>query len=297
MSKKLVLLVALLSFASLSIAQDAPSTRVPANRDLSEARHDVQGAMAAAPIAPSTVTCAASYASGYGERRTTDCVTVNGNISELSVNGEEMINAGIVDEGYGLCDFNTGVSYFDYGANDSGNLLGSSFSLPNGKTAVSTRITTDGIWQITNTVMQVLATNTSPGKVIAKTVVKNMTGISRGIFFLRHADLDANGNSATNDFDWGVNTAYGTFNGGGIAGTSTTQGYGLEMLDNSYNGAGGSQHNFYTLNTFAGPTNVCSPFANVSTQPFSGDGSLMGLFSATVGPNKAATFQITYQPI
>jgi hypothetical protein len=224
-------------------------------------------------------------------------VTVNGNITELSVNGEEMINAGIVDEGYGLCDFTSGVSYFDYGNNDSGNLLASSFSLPNAKTAVSTRISSDGLWQITNTITQVLATSTSPGKVIAKTVVKNLTGIGRGIFFLRHADLDANGNSATNDFDWGVNTAYGTFNGGGIAGTSTTKGYGLEMLDNSYNGVGGGQHNFYTLNNFAGPTNVCSPFGNVSTQPFSGDGSLMGLFSATVGPNKSVTFQVTYQPI
>ena len=295
MSKKLVLLVAVLTIASLAFAQ-APSTRVPLHRDLSAARHDVQGAMADNLIAPSTITCAASYASGTGERHTTDCVTVNGNITEFSVNNEEMINQGVVDEGYGICDFSTGVSYYDYGANDSGNLLASSFTTPTAKTAVSTRISSDGIWQITNTITQTFATATAPGKVTAKTVLKNLTGISRTVFFLRHADLDANADPSHNDFDWGVNSAFGIFNGT-FNGTSTSKGYGLAMLDASYSGTGGTNQNFYTLNTFAGPTNVCNPFPNISVQPFSGDGSLMGLFGVAVPAHGSKTFTVTYQPL
>ena len=113
MTRNLIVLVTVLSLATLLFAQ-APSTRLPAQPDLSAAQHHFQTSGAPQPVVgPSTITCAATYSSGSGDARVTYCVTVNGNITKLSRAGKEMINVGTVDEGYGICDFTSNTHYFD----------------------------------------------------------------------------------------------------------------------------------------------------------------------------------------
>jgi len=288
MSKKLVLLVAVLTIASLSFAQSR--TQVPAGHQPSAFSSAVQPAEGVASVAPATLTCAASYSSGTGQNATTYCVTVNGNIPTLSRGGEEMINQGVVDEGYGICDTTGGVdkSYYDYGWTDSGNLLASSFNTPNPKTAVSTRITNDGLFQITNTITQVPAKPTAPGLVNIKMAIKNLTGITRGVYILRHVDIDANLSASNNDFDYTTNTVWGSYAPG--------VGYhGLEVVNTTY--TGGFSHNAYSLNTYSGPFNVCNIFSVISTQPFHGDGSAASWYFVNIPHNATKIVTLTYQPI
>jgi hypothetical protein len=202
-----------------------------------------------------------------------------------------MINVGTVDEGYGICDFTSNTHYFDYGWTDSGNWNPSTLTFPNANTAVSTRITSDGIWRITNTITKVPATATSVGQVKVNMAIKNLTGIARSIFLLRHADVDADGDITNNDFDWEINTASGSYV---VAGTETF-GYGLQLLNNSFNIPTG-EHNEYALNDCCAP-DPCNVFTNISTQPFHGDGSVMSLYGLSVPSLGTKSVQVTYQPI
>lgn len=271
MCRNLLSLVVVLAVSMVSFAQ----------------QHHVQSAgTATAPVAPATTSCAATYSSGTGQNLTTYCVTVNGTIPQLSRGGAEMLFFGTVDEGYGFCDVtpSTPVAYYDYSWIDSGNLLPSSFSTPTATKAVSVRTTNDGIWQITNTILKVPAKVTGPGQVIVKMTLKNLTGITRSAYVLRHADVDANSDVSNNDFDWTVNNASGQY----APGFS----FGLQAVNNTFN----VSHNEYTLNDCCAP-DPCNPFANISSQPFHGDGSLMPLYFVTVPKGATKSVQITYQPI
>src|SRR5271154_5872312 len=62
-----------------------------------------------------TTTCQVTYTSGAGENATQFCVTQNGNITQFSRNGVEMIEVGITGEGYGFCDVSSHTGYYDYG--------------------------------------------------------------------------------------------------------------------------------------------------------------------------------------
>jgi len=291
MFKKYVVLVSFVALSTLSFAQARKTSVAPSQRPFSAAQYMVQPLRAEAPVAPATVTCAHTYSSGTGETQVTYCVTVNGNITQLSRAGQEMINQGVVGEGYGICDFTTGTPYYDYAYEDSGNLLGSSLGFPNAKTAVSTRISSDGIWQFTNTITQVASKPTAAGSITVKTTVKNLSGINRNIFFLRYADVDADLDPSNNDFDWDINTASGIYSTG-----SSSFGYGLALVNNTFAPAF-PYHAEYTQNTYQAP-NPCSPFANISTQPFHGDGSVMSLFGQnTLGHGKSKIYTVTYQPL
>jgi hypothetical protein len=266
MSKKLIVLGALLTFATLSFGQK-------------------QGEGARSPLAvgPSTISCAATYTSGSGHNTTTYCVTVNGNIPQFSRGGEEMIFVGEVLEGYGICDFNSGIQYYDYAAFDSGNWNPSTLTFPSATTAVSTRITSDGIWQLTQTITKVSASGTDAGQAKVKMVIRNLTGVARSIFILRYADVDANSVTTPNDFDFTVDTAFGLDPGFGG---------GLASINNTFS----FPYDAYTQNTFTPPA-PCSAFANIATQPFVGDGSIVQLWSIKVPANSAKTVQSTYRPI
>jgi len=131
----------------------------------------------------------------------------------------------------------------------------------------------------------------SVGQVKVNMTVKNLTGIARSIFLLRHADVDADGDVLNNDFDWEINTASGSYV---VAGTESF-GYGLQLLNNSFNIPAG-EHNEYTLNDCCNP-DPCNVFTNISTQPFHGDGSVMSLYGLTVPNGGTKSVQMTYQPI
>jgi len=270
----------------------APSTVAPKDRAPSSAPLTVQSREPQAPVGGNaTTTCAVSYASGTGDAATTYCVTVNGTITEFSRAANEMINVGTVGEGYGLCDLGTNVGYYDYSYGDSGNLLASTFTTPSAHTAVSTRITSDGIWQITNTITGTPATGTSAGKVTVKMAIKNISGIARSAHVLRYADVDADGDIPDNDFDWTINTVTGQYSTG-----SNSFGYGLQLVNQTFTSAFPTGfHNEYANSTFVGP-DPCSPFANISTQPFHGDGSEMALYGATWAKGAVKTITVAYVP-
>lgn len=266
MSKKLITIFVVLTFATLSFAQKR-----------------AQPTSLAAPLAPATISCSATYSSGSGHNATTYCVTVNGNIPQFSRDGQEMIFVGAVQEGYGVCDFNSGVAYFDYANYDSGNWNPSTLTFPNANTAVSTRTTSDGIWKLTNTIIRTPATASGPEAATVKMAIHNMTGISRGIFILRYADVDADSDPGNNDFDFTVDTAYGLHPGflGGLGSTNNTFTFGYDA---------------YAQSTYDGPP-PCSPFNNIAPQPFHGDGSVVQLWSITVPASATKTVVMVYKPI
>ena len=288
----LVVIATLLAANSALVFAQRAATSTVAPKDLAPSA-PVHVQTSREPQAPvgggnATTTCAVSYNSGVGDANTTYCVTVNGTIPEFSRAGQEMILVGTVDEGYGICDLTSGVGYFDYSWTDSGNLLASTFTTPSAHTAVSTRITSDGIWQITNTITGTPASGTSAGKATVKMVIKNLSGITRSAHVLRHADVDADSDISDNDFDWTINTVTGQFSPG--------FGYGLQLVNDTFSTAFPTNfHNEYSLNDCCAP-NPCAPFNNVSSQPFHGDGSEMALYGATWAKGASKTITVAYVP-
>lgn len=240
-----------------------------------------EAAAAAKPMGDAAITCAATYSSGSGHNATQYCVTVNGNITQFSRGGAEYINVLQVGEGYGVCDLNTNAAYFDYGYTDSGNWNAASFS-STASQAVSTRLTSDGIWQIKNTITKQAASATGPGAAKVSMALKNMTGVARSVFLLRFADIDANSSDTNNDFDFTLDTAYGL-----MPGFSS----GLGTTNNTF----AFSYDAFAQNTFNGP-NPCGGWT-VAPQPFVGDGSVIQLYVITVPAGGTKTVISTYKPI
>lgn len=272
-------------------AQGAPKTVLPRDWHPSPAPGIVQQREPLAPVGDATTTCAKSYSSGTGDAATAYCVTVNGTIPQFSRAGQEMINSGQVGEGYGICDLNTATGYYDYSYADSGNWLTASFT-STATAATSTRLTSDGIWKIVNTITKTPASATTAGKATVKMTVTNLTGISRSAFVLRFADVDADADNLNNDFDFTINTVTGQYSKG--SGEST--GYGLELVNDTFSASFPTDnHNEYALSAFDGP-DPCNAFSHIATQPFHGDGSEMAIYGGTWGPHKALTITVAYLP-
>jgi hypothetical protein len=139
----------------------------------------------ASPSGYATSTCDVTFSSGSSTNATKFCVTVNGNIAQFSVAGGEMIAVGGVGEGYGICDTSTGVEYYDYAYLDSGNWLSPTFT-HSGNVVTITRKTTDGIWQLKQTITNVPATAGGPGSAKVAMAVKEPeqrqpSGLSRAL--------------------------------------------------------------------------------------------------------------------
>src|SRR5450755_4488538 len=128
MTRKSMLFAVVLTLSSLALAQHKTQ----------------QEALAEGVHGNSTTTCDVTYSSGSGGVATKLCVTVNGNIAQFSVAGEEMIAVGAIGEGYGICDATSGVAYYDYAYEESGNWGPSTFSV-SGNTITVSRLTADGI--------------------------------------------------------------------------------------------------------------------------------------------------------
>jgi hypothetical protein len=268
MSKRFLTLVATLALSSMALAQHM------SQREAAAARKN----------APDTTVCAATFTSGSGHNLTQYCVTANGNITQFSRGGDEYINVLVVTEGYGICDLNSGIRYTDYASSNSGNWQAAAFSSTASK-AISTRTTSDGIWQITNTITKVAANASGPGSAKVSMKIKNLTGINRTILLARFADSDFQEGSTVddqNDFDFTIDYAAG-LEPGFKSGLSLT------------NGTFTFPYDAFTQNTFTGP-DPCGPF-NVSSQPFFGDGGLVQLYSITVPKLATKTVNMTYKPI
>jgi hypothetical protein len=97
--------------------------------------------------------------------------------------------------------------------------------------------------------------------------------------------VDADGDVSGNDFDFTSETAYGLEPGFGR---------GLQSVNNTYNGSFGQLA--YAQGEFNGP-NPCSPFANISAQPFHGDGSIVQFWDFTANGGVSNTVVSTYKPI
>ncbi|MBZ5686043.1 MAG: hypothetical protein LAP86_13505 [Acidobacteriia bacterium] len=123
---------------------------------------------------PASTTCSFSYSSGPLTTFTRYCLSANGNIVQFdSPSGFEYISNGGPLEGYGICDVNPNVAYYDYASTDSGNWGPTTVTSPNATTQVFVRTTADGIWQLKQTIVQIKASAASTGSVKITMALKN----------------------------------------------------------------------------------------------------------------------------
>ena len=240
----------------------------------------------AAADAPDTQACSFVYTSGSANTFTRYCLTVNGNVVQFdSPEGFEFINVGTIGEGYAICDFDGGPkTYFDYAFADSGNWLATSVSAPNATTRKFVRTTSDGIWQLTQTIKQIKANAKGPGSISITMAVKNLTAAPRDIVILRYADVDANGDVADDEFDFTLNSAFGSEPG---------PTFGLGLTNNTFN----LKHDAFTQSV-PDPPDACHPSLKSNSGPFVGDGSIGHFWSAfPVAPGETKTVAMTYKPI
>jgi hypothetical protein len=271
MSKGFKLFLAVLALSSCALAQ----------------RHNAQPLASESDGPEASTTCKITFSSGSGQTATQFCVTQNGNITQFSVNGLEMIDVGLVGEGYGLCDTSNNTRYYDYASHDSGNWLSSVFN-QKGVNVVVTRKSSDGIWQLKQTITNQPATSFSPGSAKITMALTNLSGVDRSVALLRWADVDADGDAANNDFDFTSQTAYGTDPEGFFAGR------GLSITNSNF--PPGVTTGSFTLAKPDAP-DPCNAGADGAPQPFHGDGSIVQyrLFNAAHGTT--TTVVSTYKPI
>jgi hypothetical protein len=221
-----------------------------------------------------TTTCQATYSSGTFHWATEFCVTVNGNIPLFYLDNQPLFNTtpSLDLEGYGICDVTASKSYYDWAAVDSGGWNASKF-VQSGNTITVTRTTSDGNWQLTQTIVNVPATATATGSANVTMKLKNLTTTNRSVNLMRFANVDAANLPSTNDFNASEITSLGQFP------------FGVGLMLTNHTGNNGSA---FVLNVGAGP-DPCAPYATYQpTLPFVGDGSLILLWTKTI--NHGATF-------
>jgi hypothetical protein len=238
----------------------------------------------AATDAPGTTTCSFSYMSGPLTTFTRYCLSANGNIVQLdSPSGFEFINNGGLMEGYGICDVTPNVSYYDYASIDSGNWGTTTVTTPNATTRQFVRGTSDGLWQLTQTIQQIKAAASTTGSVKITMALKNLTKISRNVALLRVANVNA-GPVATNDeFVSSSNSAFGQEPGAS---------WGLGLTTNTFTFA----HNGTVFNVPTGP-DPCHYVTHILNTSFVGDGSLGHVYAIAVPAGATKTVTMTYKPI
>lgn len=223
------------------------------------------------------------------------CVSVNGNVVSFQqpANYEYIGFGPTIGEGYGFCDMNTGISYYDYADGGASGNWAPPTTASSTTTAVKiVRKTSDNAFTLTQTFTKVAGT-TPAAKVTM--VIKNNTAVDKNIFLIRWADVHPvnaqNTSSYTETFDSTVNAAWGytplTYSGPNF------YGYGV-MLENlgapntaTYGQGGG------TLSTASAPNPCLSP-SNAGYQT-NVDGSIMMEYTLEPIPaKKTATVNVRY---
>ena len=172
---------------------------------------------------------------------------------------------------------------YDYAVFATGNWGATVVSVPNATTRKFVRLTNDGIWQLTQTIKQIKATAMGPGSVKITMALKNLTGIARDAFLLRFADVDANATFGNDEFDFTLNSAFGSEPGFS---------FGLGLTNNTFT----FLHEAFTQDTSGGP-DPCDPTTNFNAGPFVGDGSLGHIYGISVPAGATKTVNMTYKPI
>lgn len=237
---------------------------------------------------PASTTCSFSYFSGPPTTFTRYCLSTNGNIVQFdSPSGFEYISHGDLLEGYGICDVTPNVAYYDYASTVSGNWGPTTVTSLNATTWVFVRTTTDGIWQLTQTITQLQASVASTGLVKITMALKNLSAISRNVTLLRFANVN-NGPVPSNDeFVSSFNSAFGQEPGAS---------WGLGLTTNTFTFA----HNGIVLRSAVGPPvgpNPCHYVTNVRNSAFVGDGAIGHVYAITVPGGATKTVAMTYKPI
>ena len=235
-----------------------------------------------------TQDCQVNYSSGtFYDTSTQLCVTVNGNIPLFTVRHEPVFapagNAADL-EGYGFCDVTAGQRYYDYAAYDNG-LWNASTLQQNGNTVTVTRTTTDGNWQLTQTIVNVPATASAVGSVKITMKLKNLSSIGRSANLLRYAS--PNIAFTNNVYNASQFSAIGEFE------------YVVGLMITLNNFPTGFSKEAYVQNVQSGP-DPCSPLTfEEPTLPFVGLGSIVAKWETgsakKIAPGGVATVTSTYR--
>ena len=227
--------------------------------------------------------CAYRFTSGSARTLTQYCVSGNGNIVQFSSPaGFEFLNASQPAEGYGVCDYLSPDSYYDY-ASDNHGWGPATVTNPNPQTMKFVRTTLDGVWQLTQTITQIPAGSAVTGSVKIAMTVKNQSNVERTVVLVRYANVDANGSNEDDNFLWTRNSAVGA---------APALGFGLGLTTNTFafNSAA------FVQSTPAGP-NPCDLSGSVAYAPFTGDGSIGMHYSMLIPAGASRTVRMTYKPI
>ena len=241
---------------------------------------------------PASTTCSFSHFSGPPTTFTRYCLSANGNIVQFdSPSGFEYIsNGGPLEgpfEGYGICDVTPNVAYYDYASTVSGNWGPTTVTSLNATTLVFVRATTDGIWQLTQTITQLQAGVASTGSVKITMALKNLSAISRNVTLLRFANVNNGAVPSNDEFVSSFNSAFGQEPGAS---------WGLGLTTNTFTFAhNGIVWNF-GLNKAVGP-NPCHYVTNVLNSAFVGNGAIGHVYAITVPGGATKTVAMTYKPI
>jgi hypothetical protein len=234
--------------------------------------------------APASTACTTSYSSGPLATFTRYCLSFNGNIVQFdSPSGFEFINNGDILEGYGICDVTPNVAYYDYAQVDSGNWGTTVVTFTNPTTQVFTRTTTDGIWELKQTISQIKATASGPGSVKITMALKNLSTITRNVTLLRVANVDAGASPLNDEFVSSFNSAFGQDPGAS---------WGLGLTTNTFTFA----HNGMVLNVPTGP-DPCHYVTHIVNASFVGNGSIGHVYAISVPKGATKTVVMTYKPI
>lgn len=238
---------------------------------------------ASIPISPDvTSTCASTFSSGSGQTLMKFCVTSNGNITQFeSPAGYEHIRFGSFAEGYSICDVNANKQYYDYAdAGDSGNWNAPVITQPGGANTFPLtikRTTSDGLFTLT----QAFSRNTGERIVKINTTLKNNVPVSKPVHLIRFADIDANNTAFYNEFDQGVDSAWGY----------NPYQYGLML----YIATPTVNHLANSLDFNTQFADSCSLPGNSSVTPALLDGSVYAGYNFTLGASGSKTVAFEYK--
>jgi hypothetical protein len=278
---------------------DEFKTAKPASRDAS-VQPASQQQVKREGVTSEADTCAYTFTSGSGYTYLQFCVTVNGNIVEFqSPVGVEQINQGGIGEGYGVCDVNTGVGYFDFSDEGASGWGSPVLNTHNGTLVKITRTTTDGLWTLIQTITNLPGANPA-AKVTMQ--LKNNSSTTKEAFLFRWADVDP-GRAAQEDeepdgflesFDSSFSAAWGYVPANGSE--SGAPSYGL-MFQNSGNltpSSVGYAREGYSLYASGAPS-ACNPSASFANALTNTDGAILFLWLAdNIAKNQIITVNGKY---
>jgi hypothetical protein len=230
---------------------------------------------------PSTV-CVYPYSSGSKFTQTQYCLSLNGNIVQFSRPSDaEYIREGTIVEGYGVCDRTSAIAYYDYADKNTGNWGESVVSVPRPSTRKFIRATSDGVWQLTQSIVQGKASGSRPGTVQVTMSLKNLGSVTRDVYLVRVADVDLAGAFDDDLFSVTWDTA--------SAQDSRSAAYGLALTNNTFTVSGRA------ITTGASGIDPCDFWGNRGN--FVGDGSIGHQYIGTIKPSSIMTVTMTYRPI